>query len=275
MCLQSLSIVTSVSGGFRVLAYRKYATQLPSAGSSPEPDGISPQIHKCFPKIHFNIVRYRGDSRRGFGLANGFMDHLYTRLGTTSNYRVTDDLHNSEITTAPAKTFPACCVFTNRSLETASNGGKSSASRAQVPSSQTPVQNCLTTDIDKAETLCFQQQLYCCVRLRSCGSVFTKPLPRNVRCLQSHCSATGLYVTILSSVLEYVWMCDWFFPLRYYSKNSNSTSRLCKQTWALSINVCKIVFCINIKLHGTRSYTEGRNFLPANVKEQKRTERNM
>jgi hypothetical protein len=26
------------------------------------------------------------DHRRGFGLDNGFIDHLYTRLGTTSNY---------------------------------------------------------------------------------------------------------------------------------------------------------------------------------------------
>jgi hypothetical protein len=64
-----------------------------------------------------------------------------TWLVTTSNYSATADLHNSQITTASAKPFPACCVFTIRSLATASNSGDSSASRAQVLPSPTPVQN--------------------------------------------------------------------------------------------------------------------------------------
>jgi hypothetical protein len=50
---------------------------------------------------------------------NGVVDHLYSRLGTTSNYSATDNLHNLQITTAPAKHFPAYCVFTSRSLATA------------------------------------------------------------------------------------------------------------------------------------------------------------
>jgi hypothetical protein len=50
-------------------------------------------------------------------------------------------LHTSPITTPPAKTFSACCVFTSRSLATASNSGDSSASLVQVLSSQIPVQN--------------------------------------------------------------------------------------------------------------------------------------
>jgi hypothetical protein len=41
----------------------------------------------------------------GYGLVNGFIDHLYTPLGTTDSYRATADLHNSQITTAPAKSF--------------------------------------------------------------------------------------------------------------------------------------------------------------------------
>jgi hypothetical protein len=57
----------------------------------------------------------------------------------TSNYSTTANLHNSQITTAPAKPFPAWCVFTSRSLETASNSGDSSASRAHLLSSQPPV----------------------------------------------------------------------------------------------------------------------------------------
>jgi hypothetical protein len=46
----------------------------------------------------------------GFGLVNGFIDNIYTILGTTSNYRATANLHNSKITTAHAKPFPACCL---------------------------------------------------------------------------------------------------------------------------------------------------------------------
>jgi hypothetical protein len=69
---------------------------------------------------------------------NGFIDHLCTRLETTSNYNTTSDLHNSQITPAAAKPFPACCVFTSRSLAATSNGEDSSASRAQVLSSQPP-----------------------------------------------------------------------------------------------------------------------------------------
>jgi hypothetical protein len=61
-----------------------------------------------------------------------FIDHLYTRPGTTSDYSATTNLHNSQITTAPAKPFLACCVFTSRSLATASNNVDSSASRAHA-----------------------------------------------------------------------------------------------------------------------------------------------
>jgi hypothetical protein len=77
----------------------------------------------------------RGDYRRGL---DWWMDLLNSHT------------HNSElqaitapplISTAPAKPFLACRVFTSRSLATASNSGDSSASRAEVLSSQTPVQD--------------------------------------------------------------------------------------------------------------------------------------
>jgi hypothetical protein len=48
------------------------------------------------------------DYRRGFRLDIGFIDHFYTLLWITSNYSATANLHNSQITTAPAKPFPAC-----------------------------------------------------------------------------------------------------------------------------------------------------------------------
>jgi hypothetical protein len=68
------------------------------------------------------------DYRWVFGLHIGFIDHLYTQLRTMSNYDATTNLRNSQITTAPAKPFPACCVFTSHSLVMASNSGDSSAS---------------------------------------------------------------------------------------------------------------------------------------------------
>jgi hypothetical protein len=81
------------------------------------------------------------NSRPGFGLVIGLIDHLYTHLGTTSNYSAIANLHNSQITTVLAKSFPACSVFTSRSLVTASNSGDSSALHAQALSSQPPVQD--------------------------------------------------------------------------------------------------------------------------------------
>jgi hypothetical protein len=77
----------------------------------------------------------------GFELVNGFTEHLYTRLGTTNNSSASANLPNSQITTAFAKPFQACCVFTSRSLATASNSVDSSALHAHVLSSQLPVQN--------------------------------------------------------------------------------------------------------------------------------------
>jgi hypothetical protein len=72
----------------------------------------------------------------------GWLDllHLHTLLGTACNYSATAYLHILQFTTAPSKAFPACCVFNSRSLATASNGGDSSAPRAQVFPVQPPVQ---------------------------------------------------------------------------------------------------------------------------------------
>jgi hypothetical protein len=45
----------------------------------------------------------------------------------------------------PLSLFPACCIFTSRSLATASNSVESSVSRAQILRSQPPVQNSLSS----------------------------------------------------------------------------------------------------------------------------------
>jgi hypothetical protein len=63
---------------------------------------------------------------------NGFIDYLYTPPGITSNYSSVANLRTLQITTAPAKPFPASCIFNDRSLATASNSEDFSASRCQV-----------------------------------------------------------------------------------------------------------------------------------------------
>jgi hypothetical protein len=70
----------------------------------------------------------------------GWVLDLLTELGTKSNYSAIGDLQTLEITTAPAKLFPACCVLTSCSLATAYNSGDSLASRPLVPLSATLVE---------------------------------------------------------------------------------------------------------------------------------------
>jgi hypothetical protein len=41
----------------------------------------------------------------GYGLYTGYIDHLYTLLGTTCTYSAIANLHNSQITITPAKPF--------------------------------------------------------------------------------------------------------------------------------------------------------------------------
>jgi hypothetical protein len=55
----------------------------------------------------------------GYGLHIGYIDHLYTPLGTASNCSAIAELHSLQITTATTKPSPACCVLNSRSLATA------------------------------------------------------------------------------------------------------------------------------------------------------------
>jgi hypothetical protein len=74
-----------------------------------------------------------------YGFTIGFSNHLYTPLGSTSNYSAIVNLHTSQITTTHAKSL-AACVLNNRSPSTASKSRDFSASHAQVLSSQPSVQ---------------------------------------------------------------------------------------------------------------------------------------
>jgi hypothetical protein len=62
----------------------------------------------------------------GDGLVNGFVDHLYTRLGTTSIYSAIAGLHTLHITRTHDKSSQS--TFTSRFLVTDLNNGDSSAS---------------------------------------------------------------------------------------------------------------------------------------------------
>jgi hypothetical protein len=66
-----------------------------------------------------NIVTCMRDSRRGFGLEIGFIDHFNTQLEITINYSAIADSHTLQITIAHAKSFPARSVFTSSCLVTA------------------------------------------------------------------------------------------------------------------------------------------------------------
>jgi hypothetical protein len=51
-------------------------------------------------------------------LENGFIDHLRTPFGTTSNCSTTANLHNSQIITAPTKPFSSpLCLLTLEILQ--------------------------------------------------------------------------------------------------------------------------------------------------------------
>jgi hypothetical protein len=91
---------------------------------------------------------------------NGFIDRLYTRLGSTSTYSATAKLHIHKSPQHTLSPFPACCVFTSRSLATAYNSGDSSASRSQIISERQLPSNCLFSLTDSgAELIWLESEL--------------------------------------------------------------------------------------------------------------------
>jgi hypothetical protein len=162
------------------------------------------------------------DYRRGFALDFGFIDHLYTQLGTTSNYSALANIHHSQITTAHAKYFPARSVFTSSCLVTASNNGYSSASALwsylngdYLPAASFPHRLPYTTDSVVPTVFIitplhgpsrkhrFQQHLYCCMLIRRRGNVSTEPLPRNKCCFRA-VRLQRLFLWLHSSCFEQI-----------------------------------------------------------------------
>jgi hypothetical protein len=103
---------------------------------------------------HYTVSHPRGQLRcRVYVTISRDMDwwiDIFTASAHDSELQVTTAL--SLISTLykspqhPLSLFPACCISTSRSLAISSNSGDSSASCAQVLSSQPPVQNCLSTE---------------------------------------------------------------------------------------------------------------------------------
>jgi hypothetical protein len=148
-----------------------------------------------------------------YGLVIGFIDHFNIPLGTASTYNAITDFHTSQITTAPAKPFPPCCIFASHSLATVPNSGDSSASRSQALLSQPLVQNFFNCQLNYsaissqpplqsstevvAPILIFitprgvtrrQQPVspVACVTACRCPEPFTEPLPRNGSDITAH-----------------------------------------------------------------------------------------
>jgi hypothetical protein len=94
------------------------------------------------------------DYRRGL---HWWMDLLTTYTHNSELQAITAPSLISTIHKTPAKPFPACCVFTSYSLSTASNSGDSSASHAEVLSSQPPAK-------DSTDSLSKSKLLYNCFR---------------------------------------------------------------------------------------------------------------
>jgi hypothetical protein len=103
-----------------------YKGHEPASSNVTDPTELQPGFWDFWEVRRFILLHEWVSLPTEFGLDIRFFDHLYTRLGTTSNYSTTANLHHLQITTERLKSFPAGCVFT--SLVTASNSGDSSAS---------------------------------------------------------------------------------------------------------------------------------------------------
>jgi hypothetical protein len=152
---------------------------------------------------------------------------LLTPLRTIGNHSAITKLHTLQIITAPAKPFPACCVFNSRSLATTSNSGGFSVSALRFYCHSRPCRtlvNCqlflasldeLNHTADPQLTRCHlysiiwspryitsgrtQQKtpfFYCCVLVRSRGKVFTGRYQETGVCWYAYCIAMTVHATI-------------------------------------------------------------------------------
>jgi hypothetical protein len=122
-----------------------------------------------------------------------YLLHLPHRLGTTSNYSATDNIHNSQMTTAPAKCFPACCIFSSRSWQ-----WLLTVEIPQLPAlgsfhHRLPYWIACSSGTRQTLLIIFRHEAHrkqlsifiapkhldCCLRIRCGGKLFAEPLSRN------------------------------------------------------------------------------------------------
>jgi hypothetical protein len=136
------------------------------------------QVNRVYVKI---LSHSRSDYRWGFGLDIGFTGHLYTQLGTTSNYSTIANLHTLQITTAHAMSFPACCVFISRSLVGAPNSEDSSASALKSSLHSLPYRTDLAAPVVFFITPRHGLRRQHHSQIHCSGNVFTEPFPSSGR----------------------------------------------------------------------------------------------
>jgi hypothetical protein len=126
------------------------------------------------------------DSRRGFGLEIGFVDHLYTRFGVTSNYSpaLISTFHKSpyhplslfQLAVSPP-VVPWQRLLTGKILQL--HALKSSLHRLPYRTDLVvPNIFLITPRHGLIRNPRFQKYLYCNATIRCCGKVFIEPLPR-------------------------------------------------------------------------------------------------
>jgi hypothetical protein len=130
----------------------------------------------------------------GFGLV--YLSYWPLVHATRKNKKLQRYCWSPHFTTAPTKAFPACCVFTSRSLATASNSENNSVSRAHVVTVWRI--SSLVADPKKHR---LQQFLYCCYgRLPSDSpdvvDVFTDRYQATHVPSRDRCLATVLHATL-------------------------------------------------------------------------------
>jgi hypothetical protein len=141
---------------------------------------------------------------------------IYWRLvqttGTThtSNYNNIPNLQTLQITTSPAKPFPACYVLTSCSLATASNGGDSSASSAQVlPAISSGT--LLTLLITFRQEPCRKHSFHCCSpTIFWFHYIYKKPSHATIYCkyFTQHVSASFGHLPVLLNIYVYATGCS-------------------------------------------------------------------
>jgi hypothetical protein len=141
---RNVGIEVGVSSGTRVNTQFSSANRVRVGGGAGDTKGIWTPHTSLISTYSFVLSRVRVTTRGGFGLGIGFIDHLYTQLGTTSNYSAIANLHALQFTTAHAKSLPSACLH-QQLHGNGSNSGDSSASELRF-SLQPSVQNYLPYD---------------------------------------------------------------------------------------------------------------------------------